>query len=165
MKSPGIPEFVDIAKSCEKNVTYNGHIPVRCLKRFAAQQTDEGAQVEVELKFEKDEQHCNIAKVAYSTVARLTCQRCLEEMEQTVEGEVVLAFCSDESELSQLPKKYEPVLFESNEANLWQALEDELLLSLPAYPCHQDEGCNSSLEEVESQLQKAGQGKSFFCFK
>ena len=153
MKLLGIPELVGAAKSCDKKLTYNGVITVDKLPRFLAQQSAEAESssvVEAKFVFERDQQNLKVARVSYCALAMLTCQRCLGSMEYRIEGEVTFAFSSTPADLEQIPKAYEPILIESSTVNLWQVLEDELLLSLPTFANHADEHCNISLDKLKS---------------
>ncbi len=163
---PGIPEFIDPSKSCDKQHVLEGDIPVQRLARFLAQQVvgdtkensqpvDQASQTVVHAKFSfrRDEQQHRIADVEYHTVAKLACQRCLGLIQQEIEGNVTFVFLHSDSGLEQLPKAYEPVLLENHEAGLWQALEDELLLSLPMFAYHEDRHCNRSLDEMKIETE------------
>ncbi|MBU6954342.1 YceD family protein [Hahella sp. HN01] len=154
MKKPGIPELVDPYKMCEKELTLEGVILAKALPRYADQLAGgatDSDQVEASARFRRDEQGSRVAYIVYSTLARLTCQRCLGEVGLKINGETTFAFLGSESELDQLPRSYEPVLMEGSEVNLLQAIEDELLLSLPMFAYHEDEHCSGELNEIKGQ--------------
>lgn len=157
MKSPAIPEFVDPTKSCDKKLTYIGVVGHDKLPRFLALQSidnDTASLIEVEISFRRDEQNRKIASLLYRTVAKLTCQRCLDVMEMPLEGSATFVFCRNDRELEQAPKSYEPSLLTGNELNLWQILEDELLLSLPMFANHPDVHCNEVLNAFTTAAEK-----------
>jgi len=157
MKTCGIPKLVDPAKACGKHLTYKGEVSTENLPRFADMQMQgvgELHQVSAKFDFDQDGQGVRLAVVSYSTVAKLSCQRCLGEVEQKIEGQVTLAFSDKEEALEGFPDTYEPVLIENHEVNLFQALEDELLLSLPMFAYHDDEQCNSELNDIKGKAEE-----------
>lgn len=159
MKSPDFPEFVDPTKYCDKQLTIHGSIPIEKLPRFAERQADKAgrdaalAPVDAKAEFHRDEQGTRLAQLEYSTLAVLTCERCLGDVDYPVEGSATFAFLPEGFDLQTVPESYEPVLMDSNEVNLLQALEDELLLSLPMFAYHQDEQCNSRLNEMNESVE------------
>ena len=164
MKSPAIPEFVDPTKSCDKKLTYTGVVGHDKLPRFLAAQNreiDTTSLIEVEISFRRDEQRRKVAKLFYRTEAKLVCQRCLDEMEIPLEGSATFVFCRNDWELEQAPKSYEPSLLTGNELNLWQILEDELLLSLPMFANHPDVHCNEMLNAFTSAAEKQFRANPF----
>ena len=79
----------------------------------------------------------------YDTVLRLVCSRCLEEVEQTFSGELVLAFQAppenlpEEVELDQ--EDLDVSFLDGDEIDLAQAVREELSLGLPMAPvCRED---------------------------
>ncbi|OZG71303.1 metal-binding protein [Hahella sp. CCB-MM4] len=154
MKTPGIPELVDPTKGCEKRLTFEGSVSTENLPRFTELQMQDVGELETvkaKYTFGRDEQNLKVAVMSYSTTAKLPCQRCLGRVDYKIEGEVTLVFSDSEDDLEMLPKSYEPVLVENQEVNLYQALEDELLLSLPMFAYHDDEHCSSELNEMKSK--------------
>jgi len=122
------------------------------LPRYEAlqfQQAREEAPVYVSFVFKRDDSKLALADVQFQTLAELVCQRCLKLLEYDASGKTTLVFCKDNDELTQAPKHYEPVLVEAEQVNLWQIIEDELLLSLPMYATHQNTDCNRYLEQLK----------------
>ncbi|WP_020408417.1 YceD family protein [Hahella ganghwensis] len=157
MKTPGIPELVDPTKSCEKKLTFEGAVSTENLPRFADLQMQGVGDLEVvtvKFRFDRDEQNLKVAAMSYNTSAKLPCQRCLGRVDYKIEGEVTLVFSDNEEDLELLPKSYDPVLVENQEVNLFQALEDELLLSLPMFAYHDDEHCSSELNDIKSKAEE-----------
>jgi len=68
----------------------------------------------------------------------MTCQRCLEPVEITVEANFNLAIAPTEEHAKTLPKYYDPLIVEGEELQLLSMVEEELILSLPIVPYHDD---------------------------
>jgi len=75
-----------------------------------------------------------------NTIVELCCQNCLQPIKIPVSSKFKLGFVSSLSEADLLPDGYEPFLLESDKVALVDIAEDELLLTIPAFPKH-TEGC------------------------
>jgi len=164
MKQTTVPEFVDSFKSSDRALTYEGIVSFAQLPRFMALQSSaakEDAEVDVSFQFSRDEQKLSIVSMSYLAVATMTCQRCLNSLDHESKGRAVFVFCRHAAHMTQMPKRYEPVLVEANLVNLWQLLEDELLLSLPMFAKHPDRDCNGFLSEFKAGSQGQQTEKPF----
>ncbi|MBS0375091.1 MAG: DUF177 domain-containing protein [Proteobacteria bacterium] len=68
--------------------------------------------------------------------AWLTCQRCLQEFEATLESPVRVAFVGRDAESSRVPDEYDAVTAPGGRIGLSEFVEEELLLALPLVPMH-----------------------------
>ncbi len=75
-------------------------------------------------------------ELAVRAEALLTCQRCLRPMRQALESKSQLAFV--EREDSPVPADHEVITGDPRRVDLALLVEDELLLSLPLIPKHDD---------------------------
>lgn len=101
-------------------------------------EAEERRRVRVEVTFAVDEAGEPVMTGRLATTLRCICQRCLEEMELALVAEPKLFF----GPVARLGAAAEAGGFEACEpepgATLRQVLEDELLLSVPAFPAHAD---------------------------
>ena len=78
-----------------------------------------------------------------SAVLALKCQRCLEAVEWPVTGDIHLGIVGSLAQADRLPEGYEPLMLEDEgKIPLKNIVEDELLLSLPSIPKH-DNDCSA----------------------
>ena len=77
----------------------------------------------------------------------VTCQRCLEAMPVTIASKNTLAVVWTDEEARHLPKHLDPVISEEA-CDLWELVEDELILALPAFSNHSNEDCNKILVDL-----------------
>lgn len=68
----------------------------------------------------------------------LRCQRCLEPCTIEVDSSTRLALVGSDAEAQQVPEGFEPVVTDAARLALHELVEDELLLSLPIVPRHDD---------------------------
>ena len=69
----------------------------------------------------------------------LCCQRCLEGVEYPLEVRSLLEFVDDEDELTQeeIEDDSKDFLLTQKELDVTALIEDEIILALPAAPCHE----------------------------
>src|SRR5699024_12580680 len=74
-----------------------------------------------------------------STELQLTCQRCLETLQQQVNAAVNLIMVWSQETDQALPESYDPWLITEDKMDVSTLLEDEILLSLPRSEEHTSE--------------------------
>jgi len=141
MSHTGLPAYVDPYKLCEQEGSIEGRVPVSRLERVEPLviQAQECAQVRID--FAKDAENRRVARGSLEVAVRLVCQRCMGPVEVKLSSEFELAFVVTEDQARNLPHELEPVILEGREFDVWRAVEDEILLSMPAFPVHEDAGC------------------------
>ena len=98
--------------------------------------SDEGA-VTVRCDFARDAQGVAWLSGTATTSVSLTCQRCLEAVRVELDAEFRLALVGDEAEADTLPDD-EDYLVVGDNLVLQDVVEDELILTLPLAPTHDD---------------------------
>ena len=84
----------------------------------------------VKARFFRDEEGRYVLELAVEAQVAVTCQRCLGELEECLQSQTQLVALWSDAEAGQLPARYDPLVV-GEELDLWQAVEDELLLALP----------------------------------
>jgi uncharacterized protein len=110
------------------------------------------------VRFERD-RGLSTAEVELDGTVDLVCQRCLQTMQQVVSSRAQVALISSEGEADRVPQEYEPVLAAEGRITLHELVEEELLLSLPIVPLHQEgTTCADEAEsESDAEASKAGE--------
>ncbi|MEW5251099.1 YceD family protein [Microbulbifer sp. 2201CG32-9] len=70
---------------------------------------------------------------------KILCQRCLQPILKEVETQLHWGIVWSEEQGQALPRDLDPVIQDGDELNLYDVLEDELLLSLPMVAYHEDQ--------------------------
>jgi uncharacterized protein len=65
-----------------------------------------------------------------------------------IETDNLLAVVWDDDYARQLPHSLEPLIVEEGPCNLWELVEDELILGLPAFSYHEARDCNKILAGI-----------------
>lgn len=101
--------------------------------------------VTAQLEFLLDGQGRRLIEGRLAAKVVLECQRCLGPVELDICTEVNLAVVRDDEAGRDLPKSLDPWIVTDEQANLYEALEDELLLALPAVPLHDSDCIDAAL--------------------
>jgi uncharacterized protein len=131
-----LPEIIEPLHLADKRGELKGQIAVSSLQRIADLLFDDSGSVTVELFFGREGRLPKI-EGHIQTVLQLKCQSCLQALEFPVDSVVKLGIVKTVDQANRLPEDYEPLLVEGDTMLLRDIIEDELLLSLPAYPKHQ----------------------------
>jgi len=151
MQKVKIPNSIAPAKAAVKRMTYDGIIVKGNLKRLkdVAVVIDEHVNATIECGI--DPQELVVIQGKVSAHLELECQRCGGGIETTIESEFtytpVLAGSNNDEE--PIPDAYEEIeLNEWGEIDLFQLVEDELMLALPIVAMHEPEDCQIKEEDM-----------------
>ncbi len=150
-----LPKQVDPRKFAQQGVELSGVIAVDQLLRLSQSLASSDSEVDVQLVFGLDDQREKTITGNFKAEVKLVCQRCLEPVSIEVVGDLSLAVVWDEERAKNLPGHLEPWILGEGQANLYDIIEEELLLNLPLVAYHDhlciDESLLSSGEFVESE--------------
>ena len=138
-----LPRHIDVRKASKQEAKVSGTIPVDQLFRFGSSLHNSTGEVFVSMRFSKDEADRSLVEIETSCNLELTCQRCLEvvKVNMTTQARLAMIFPEARGDYLPLPDGMEALLT-NDQCDTWEAVEDELILALPAYPKHPDGNCN-----------------------
>lgn len=147
-----LPNSLDVRKAATRGVTVTGALkPVNLQRVRDLLATDEGL-MQVTLAFSKDEENRYLIQVSVTADVAMTCQRCLEPMPVHLETDNLLAVVWNDEYASELPRYLEALIVAEEPCNLWELVEDELMLGMPAFSYHPQSDCNEILNEISKPL-------------
>ena len=147
-----LPNSLDVRKAATRGVSVSGTLKPLNLQRFRdILATDEG-RMQATLAFSKDEENRYLIQVSVSADVSITCQRCLEPMPVHLETDNLLAVVWDDEYASELPRSLEPLIVAEEPCNLWELVEEELILGMPAFSYHAAQDCNDILNGISQSL-------------
>lgn len=114
-------------------------IPVSSMPRLVDMLAPGEQSVRVKASFALDDDGRALVTLMVTAEVRLTCQRCAEPFGYPVVVESLVCPIHHERESAELPSHYAPFLFEGEQLSLAEMAEEELLLSLPLVPMHEDD--------------------------
>jgi uncharacterized protein len=146
----GLPEFLDLARVTRQPLELAGRVRIKAMPRLRALLSGEAGDAELHLRA-VDEGNGRVSlRGGIEAQLALTCQRCLEPMTQPVSAEFRLIWVRRDSEAAALETE-EPLLSPDGRVNLAELVEDELLLTAPAVPMHENMRCKAGRQEQVSR--------------
>jgi len=109
------------------------------------------------MAFSRDEEGRYLIRVTIEADVTVACQRCLEGMQTHVSSDSTLAVVWTDAEAARLPRRLDPLVVTGPTSNLWELVEDELILSMPPYSYHETEECSRKMSAFSDSA--PGEGK------
>ena len=142
MAEARLPQRVDAAKLVELNQRFSAEIDSEKLPRLMDAVESCVEPVFCEIEFDRDEERNRVLTGSCKTQVVMICQRCLGAVTVPVESSFQLGLVFNDEQAKQLPRRLEPVeLDEDARLELWETIEDEVLLALPSFPTHPESEC------------------------
>lgn len=153
-----LPRQVDPRRFAQQGIKIDGYVSVAEMPRLNETTLDSTAKVQVELNFAVNEEKKKVVTGRACGELTLVCQRCLDPVKLPVEANVSLAVVWDEEGADALPSYLDPWIHGEGVADLYEMIEEEMLLSLPAVAYHNEACIDASLlsagKPVEVQVKK-----------
>jgi uncharacterized protein len=140
-----LPRQGDPRKFAQQGIALQGFVPVRELPRMIEALEDSSGEIQVDLAFGLSEEKKKIVTGSASANLLLMCQRCLSPVTVLVESDISLGIVWDEEHAKELPEYLEPWVVGEGAADLYDMIEEEMLLSLPAVAYHEELCIDSKL--------------------
>ena len=152
MLTEPLPNTLDVRKAAVRGVSVSGAIKPLDLPRLREFLAAESSDVRATLAFSKDEENRYLIDVSVSADIFVMCQRCLEPMPLHSETKNTLAVVWNDEYASQLPRHLDALIVADEPCNLWELVEEEVLLGLPSFSYHEQEDCNEILNGISQAL-------------
>ena len=147
MSKSELPERVDAYKLADQSSALEGTIAFGRLKRLSELVVDDGADVDAQLQFGRDEEKRRLVSGSVSVSVALECQRCLQPVRYDLHSRFRLGIVYNDEMARALPGDLEPLMLLPDQSlDLAEIIEEELLLSLPMYAAHELGECQIQTE-------------------
>ncbi len=133
-----LPRQVDPRKFAQKGIALSGKIEVSDLPRVAEAVIESDSEVTVDLEFGIDSEGRKTLSGSAQAKLQVICQRCLEPLALELESQLAVAVVWDEEQATNLPKSLDPWILEEGVADLYEIIEEEILLNLPMVSYHEE---------------------------
>lgn len=150
-----LPRLVDPRKFAQKGVSLSGYVLLTDMPRLAEAVEGGAMEIEVHLEFGRDQQGAKTLVGKARAEVSVMCQRCLQPTQYELIAPIALAVVWNEDQAKNLPKSLDPWILDEGVADLYQAIEEELLLALPMVAYHEKKCIDASLlqaGEVEPEV-------------
>lgn len=138
MSKASLPITIDPRRAADQGRFLEGEIALKELERLCGYLVDSDGVVGVNLTFGVDEERIRFIKGQAETTVKMLCQRCLEPVTLELEAEMSLGIVADDEAAKQLPRYYDPNIINEPKQDIYQLIEQELILTLPLIAQHQN---------------------------
>ena len=145
MLTEPLPSTLDIRKAAARGVSISGTLKPLDLQRFRPLLAGDDGNIQAVLSCSRDEENRYLIQVAIQASVMVTCQRCLDSMPLQLNSDNTLAVVWSDEQAAQVPRHLDPLIVQEEACNLWELVEDELILALPAFSYHETDECKESL--------------------
>tara|TARA_R110002110_G_scaffold14698_1_gene67609 strand:+ start:27581 stop:28120 length:540 start_codon:yes stop_codon:yes gene_type:complete len=147
MLTDPLPKTLDVRKAAARGVSVSGTVRVLDLPRFLPLLAADDALVQADFTFTRDEENRYLVQISTTGDVQVSCQRCLDPMPLRVASETQLAVVWSDEQAAHLPRHLDPLIVSEEACNLWELVEDELILAMPAFSYHEAAGCKQQTME------------------
>jgi uncharacterized protein len=152
MLTDPLPNTLDVRKAAARGVSVKGVLKPPDLQHFRSLLAADEGQIRVEFDFTRDEENRHLIHLVVDAEVEVTCQRCLEQMPRQLMCENTLAVVWTDEQAGNLPRQLDPLVVEEQSCQLWDVVEEELILALPQFSYHETEACKKRLEDFNTPL-------------
>lgn len=138
MLKPPLPRHAELRKLVASGGRLTGTVALAQLQRLGTVLLSSGGVVEVELRGTVDEEGFRLVTGSVRGSLQLECQRCLQPMRHDVDATFALALVWRDEEIAALPPSVDGLVVGTDPYDLYDLVEEELLLALPLAPRHED---------------------------
>ena len=146
-----LPDTANFQRQVELGGTLTGEISLSRFPRLCEMLVSDDGSAEASLVFGYSAGYASV-KGRIMADLKVECQRCLQPMDIRIDSRFKFAFVHDGDEFDMIPAEFEPYIIEGEEQSVIDILEDELLLSVPMVPVH-DEPCSEFMSVHEQEIQ------------
>ena len=147
-------QLSDVDRLADRQAEVTFEIPLDQMPRVREQFASAGGRVSGIARFRR-EAGFRVAELDIQGSAQLVCQRCLEPMQVPIDSSAHVALIVSESEADRVPPEFETVHVPENRIRVRDLVEEELLLTLPISPLHEEpEPCGVKSEESTADAQQ-----------
>lgn len=156
-----LPKEIDPFRFSQNGLKLDGQLPLKDMPRLTGLLQSDQGNVDLKMAFDIDEISTPYMRGEFKTSVSIICERCMEPMMLDLNVTCLLAMVVGEQKVEGLAEQYDPWILENKDPVLLSTvIEDELILSLPLVPKHNevciaDEAWSSiGDEQIEDEMDK-----------
>ncbi|PWK49282.1 YceD family protein [Pleionea mediterranea] len=131
MKKADVLWSINPFKLAENAASTERTIAVSQLERFVKSLANDNGSIQAVVTGLIDEDRRKLLKCRLTGEVNMTCQTSFKVLPVTIEREVTFCPVMSEEAIAAVPDEYEAFLYDTEELDLVNLIEDELILSLP----------------------------------
>ncbi len=151
--------MLDVRQAAVRGVTVSGVLKPLDLKRFRPLLADDEGAISAQFSFSRDEENRYLMRVSVEADVVVACQRCLEDLPEHLSCDSTLAIVWTDEEAAHVPRQMEPLVVMETPSNLWDLVEEELILALPPFSYHDTDECRKKTAAYSDPTPKEDDGE------
>ncbi len=152
-----------VHKEVTRNAYFEGEIALAELSRLGGmlyhEPRDEGGGVTLRFEFVRDEFGTALILGQLQASIALQCQRCLGALTVAIEQGIELMVDAGDELVSR--SSLDAIDSDEGYVDIFEVVEDELILALPLVPLHEDTDCNQHWPVAEAHDETGGKDNPF----
>lgn len=161
MSSSALPRQADLRKLAAASATVAGELGFPALPRLQPLLLESEGKAQVSLVLSQDDEGYRSITGRIAARATVQCQRCLGGLELELDVPVSLAMVWAEKEIPSLPSRYDGIVVGADPVDLYDLVEEELLLALPLVASHEPGECPARQGGTDAGEEKAAKLNPF----
>ena len=137
--------MLDVRKAAKRDLAVSGVLRPQDLPRFRPLLASDEGSISVEMRFSRDADDRYLTHVVVDANIAVICQRCLEAMSEHLVSDNKLAVVWTDEEAAHLPRHLDPLIATEPTSNLWDVVEDELILAMRPFSYHDPDDCKMKI--------------------
>lgn len=154
MSKDYLPTHVNPIRFADNETELHGTMSLSAMSRLGDSLLSNEGNVEVTIRFGLDDQGIRFLQGQLATQLNLQCQRCMESYLFEVNSRFLSGLVTNQKDVAALPANYDPLLVTDADLNVQDMVEEELILSLPIVPMHDENECKIKLPLAASNVTK-----------
>ena len=160
MQKVKIPITLHPGKAAQHRLKYDGIVPLEKLTRLEKVVQEEVGEIAVKIHCKNDDQGFAVIRGNLSTHVTVICQRCNGDLGLDLVQDFAYSPVGEDTELDIFPEDYDEVALDENgEVNVFDLIEDELILAVPLVATHNEASCSYSAKPASFGVLKAEDDK------
>jgi len=147
MLTEPLPSTLDVRKAAARGVSVSGVVNPADLPRFRELLQSDKGKIQAELTLSKDAENRSVIRVEVVADVEVTCQRCLSSMPVHLVADNMLAAVWTDEQANHLPRHLDALMVTEEASNLWEVVEEELILGLSPFNYHETDECKKILAD------------------
>lgn len=131
-----LPRHIDPRKFAQQGISIHGQVALAELERLLPLLAGNEGEVQSNLVFGIDEQGIRYLTGEVHAQVSMVCQRCLGDCPQELNLPLNLGMVWSDDDARQLTKSWDPWIVGEGQCDIYQVIEDELILGLPIVAYH-----------------------------
>ena len=148
-----------IQKEVSRGGYFEGKIEVGDLSRLCENLLSNSAEIAVRFGFSRSEYDIPVVQGRFETCISVVCQRCLKAMEIPLKMDFKLLVDAGDDLVKET--SLDTVYSEDGKLNIFDVVEDEVILGLPLVTMHDDVACNKFWPTLEQDPEQAVKDNPF----